>query len=146
MLCIVSNAQITGWADFCWVSTFHVITPLLHLASRYRSHSGFAPAILECKWERECSYFCHFPGSAPSLSFWPLHHDLCVSDPFATCSVLTEKHSDRTLSSFPPSHPASQAASTLEEMGRKEEEDCGSWKKQTTNIRKTFIFMEVLGS
>lgn len=34
-------------------------------------------------------------------------------------------------------------------MGRKEEEDeddCGSWKKQTTNIRKTFIFMEVLGS
>uniref|UniRef100_A0A8C6QFS8 Calcium/calmodulin-dependent protein kinase I gamma n=1 Tax=Nannospalax galili TaxID=1026970 RepID=A0A8C6QFS8_NANGA len=31
-------------------------------------------------------------------------------------------------------------------MGRKEEEDCSSWKKQTTNIRKTFIFMEVLGS
>ncbi|KAM7336745.1 hypothetical protein ACRRTK_005238 [Alexandromys fortis] len=44
---------------------------------------------------------------------------------------------------------ASQAASTLEGMGQKEEEeddDCGSWKKQTTNIRKTFIFMEVLGS
>ncbi|XP_051004127.1 calcium/calmodulin-dependent protein kinase type 1G [Acomys russatus] len=41
---------------------------------------------------------------------------------------------------------ASQAASTLEGMGRKEEEDCSSWKKQTTNIRKTFIFMEVLGS
>ncbi|XP_077793231.1 calcium/calmodulin-dependent protein kinase type 1G isoform X2 [Macaca mulatta] len=31
-------------------------------------------------------------------------------------------------------------------MGRKEEDDCSSWKKQTTNIRKTFIFMEVLGS
>ncbi|KAF6074107.1 calcium/calmodulin dependent protein kinase IG [Phyllostomus discolor] len=31
-------------------------------------------------------------------------------------------------------------------MGRKEDEDCSSWKKQTTNIRKTFIFMEVLGS
>ncbi|XP_021098073.1 calcium/calmodulin-dependent protein kinase type 1G isoform X2 [Heterocephalus glaber] len=31
-------------------------------------------------------------------------------------------------------------------MGRKAEEDCSSWKKQTTNIRKTFIFMEVLGS
>ncbi|RMB99307.1 hypothetical protein DUI87_24040 [Hirundo rustica rustica] len=37
-------------------------------------------------------------------------------------------------------------ASTLEEMGRKEEEDSGSWKKQTSNIRKTFIFMEALGS
>ncbi|XP_003474814.1 calcium/calmodulin-dependent protein kinase type 1G isoform X2 [Cavia porcellus] len=31
-------------------------------------------------------------------------------------------------------------------MGRKEEDDCSSWKKQTTNIRKTFIFIEVLGS
>ncbi|XP_008488788.1 calcium/calmodulin-dependent protein kinase type 1G [Calypte anna] len=31
-------------------------------------------------------------------------------------------------------------------MGRKEEEDSGSWKKQTSNIRKTFIFMEALGS
>ncbi|GAB1285912.1 Calcium/calmodulin-dependent protein kinase type 1G [Apodemus speciosus] len=41
---------------------------------------------------------------------------------------------------------SSQAVSTLEDMGRKEEEDCSSWKKQTTNIRKTFIFMEVLGS
>ncbi|NXG63299.1 KCC1G kinase, partial [Hemiprocne comata] len=31
-------------------------------------------------------------------------------------------------------------------MGRKEEEDSCSWKKQTSNIRKTFIFMEALGS
>ncbi|CAN8199935.1 unnamed protein product [Coccothraustes coccothraustes] len=31
-------------------------------------------------------------------------------------------------------------------MGRKEEEGSGSWKKQTSNIRKTFIFMEALGS
>ncbi|NXO44108.1 KCC1G kinase, partial [Locustella ochotensis] len=31
-------------------------------------------------------------------------------------------------------------------MGRKEEEDSGCWKKQTSNIRKTFIFMEALGS
>ncbi|NXF30157.1 KCC1G kinase, partial [Nyctibius bracteatus] len=31
-------------------------------------------------------------------------------------------------------------------MGRKEEEDSSCWKKQTTNIRKTFIFMEALGS
>ncbi|XP_051494894.1 calcium/calmodulin-dependent protein kinase type 1G [Apus apus] len=31
-------------------------------------------------------------------------------------------------------------------MGRKEEEDSSSWKKQTSNIRKTFIFMEALGS
>ncbi|NXR73992.1 KCC1G kinase, partial [Pycnonotus jocosus] len=31
-------------------------------------------------------------------------------------------------------------------MGRKEEEESGSWKKQTSNIRKTFIFMEALGS
>ncbi|NXW44302.1 KCC1G kinase, partial [Nyctiprogne leucopyga] len=30
-------------------------------------------------------------------------------------------------------------------MGRKEEDD-SNWKKQTTNIRKTFIFMESLGS
>lgn len=146
MLCTVTNAQITGWADFCWVSTFNVITSLLHLASRYRTVTPWILAILECKWERECSYFCHFPGSAPSLSFWTLHHDLGVSDPLATCSVLYEKQSDRTLSSFPLSHQATQAASTLEDMGRKEEEDCGSWKKQTTNIRKTFIFMEVLGS
>ncbi|NXX20938.1 KCC1G kinase, partial [Podargus strigoides] len=31
-------------------------------------------------------------------------------------------------------------------MGRKEEDDGSSWKKQTSNIRKTFIFMEALGS
>ncbi|NWI48269.1 KCC1G kinase, partial [Picathartes gymnocephalus] len=31
-------------------------------------------------------------------------------------------------------------------MGRKEEEDSSSWKKQTSNIRKTFVFMEALGS
>ncbi|NXB91672.1 KCC1G kinase, partial [Vidua chalybeata] len=31
-------------------------------------------------------------------------------------------------------------------MGRKEEDGSGSWKKQTSNIRKTFIFMEALGS
>ncbi|XP_044123428.1 calcium/calmodulin-dependent protein kinase type 1G isoform X2 [Neovison vison] len=41
---------------------------------------------------------------------------------------------------------ASPKASTLEAMGRKEDDDGSSWKKQTTNIRKTFIFMEVLGS
>lgn len=47
--------------------------------------------------------------------------------------------------SFPPCLKASPAASALEAMGRKEDDDLGSWK-QTTNIRKTFIFMEVLGS
>ncbi|NWH86115.1 KCC1G kinase, partial [Aegithalos caudatus] len=31
-------------------------------------------------------------------------------------------------------------------MGRKEEEGSACWKKQTSNIRKTFIFMEALGS
>ncbi|XP_009670470.2 calcium/calmodulin-dependent protein kinase type 1G isoform X2 [Struthio camelus] len=31
-------------------------------------------------------------------------------------------------------------------MGRKEEDDSSSWKKQTSNIRKNFIFMEALGS
>ncbi|XP_069489375.1 calcium/calmodulin-dependent protein kinase type 1G isoform X2 [Ambystoma mexicanum] len=31
-------------------------------------------------------------------------------------------------------------------MGRKEEEDGSAWKKQTNNIRDTFVFMEVLGS
>ncbi|KAG8504397.1 Calcium/calmodulin-dependent protein kinase type 1G [Galemys pyrenaicus] len=41
---------------------------------------------------------------------------------------------------------ASPDAPTAEAMGRKEELGCSSWRKQTTNIRKTFIFMEVLGS
>jgi len=49
------------------------------------------------------------------------------------------------LSSLPLS-AAAFPASTLEEMGRKEEDDSSSWKKQTSNIRKTFIFMEALGS
>ncbi|NXD12027.1 KCC1G kinase, partial [Nothocercus nigrocapillus] len=31
-------------------------------------------------------------------------------------------------------------------MGRKEDDDSSSWKKQTSNIRKNFIFMEALGS
>ncbi|XP_053561307.1 caM kinase-like vesicle-associated protein [Bombina bombina] len=31
-------------------------------------------------------------------------------------------------------------------MGRKDEEDGCAWKKQTNNIRDTFVFMEVLGS
>ncbi|NWX42989.1 KCC1G kinase, partial [Steatornis caripensis] len=31
-------------------------------------------------------------------------------------------------------------------MGRMEEDESSSWKKQTSNIRKTFIFMEALGS
>ncbi|XP_053102822.1 calcium/calmodulin-dependent protein kinase type 1G isoform X3 [Hemicordylus capensis] len=31
-------------------------------------------------------------------------------------------------------------------MGHKQEEEGSSWKKQTNNIRKTFIFMEALGS
>ncbi|XP_060628825.2 calcium/calmodulin-dependent protein kinase type 1G isoform X1 [Anolis sagrei] len=34
----------------------------------------------------------------------------------------------------------------LEKMGHKQEEGVNPWKKQTTNIRKTFIFMEALGS
>ncbi|XP_062975532.1 calcium/calmodulin-dependent protein kinase type 1G [Elgaria multicarinata webbii] len=40
------------------------------------------------------------------------------------------------------------SATTLEKMGRNQEEveEGGSWKKQTSNIRKTFIFMEALGS
>jgi hypothetical protein len=63
---------------------------------------------------------------------------------------LFEQLFDQTLSFFSssisPSNKASLEASTLEAMGRKEEDDCSSWKKQTTNIRKTFIFMEVLGS
>ncbi|RLV64424.1 hypothetical protein DV515_00017507, partial [Chloebia gouldiae] len=46
----------------------------------------------------------------------------------------------------PPGPGQLLPASTLEEMGRKEEDGSGSWKKQTSNIRKTFIFMEALGS
>ncbi|XP_042321347.1 calcium/calmodulin-dependent protein kinase type 1G isoform X2 [Sceloporus undulatus] len=38
------------------------------------------------------------------------------------------------------------SASALEKKGHKQEEESNSWKKQTTNIRKTFIFMEALGS
>lgn len=105
-------------------------------------------AVLEGQWENAL-IFDVFPGSVPSLSFWPLRRHLGVLDSLATCSVLFEKRFDQALSCFPASHKASQAASALEGMGRKEEEDeddCGSWKKQTTNIRKTFIFMEVLGS
>lgn len=121
-------------------------TLLFHLASRHRAVTWWICSSNFRMHVGDCSYFCHFPGSAPSRSFWPLHHNLGVSDPSATCSVFYKKHSDRTLSFSPPSREASQAASTLEDMGRKEEEDCSSWKKQTTNIRKTFIFMEVLGS
>lgn len=37
--------------------------------------------------------------------------------------------------------------STIDKMGHKEEEEDGCiWKKQTNNIRDTFVFMEVLGS
>ncbi|XP_008983859.1 calcium/calmodulin-dependent protein kinase type 1G isoform X1 [Callithrix jacchus] len=56
------------------------------------------------------------------------------------------KISEKGQESQADSALASSEASTLEAMGRKEEDDCSSWKKQTTNIRKTFIFMEVLGS
>ncbi|XP_070353235.1 calcium/calmodulin-dependent protein kinase type 1G isoform X3 [Equus asinus] len=56
------------------------------------------------------------------------------------------KTSEKAQESQAGSVLASPEASTLEAMGRKEEDDCSSWKKQTTNIRKTFIFMEVLGS
>ncbi|KAL7985359.1 hypothetical protein Chor_003929, partial [Crotalus horridus] len=38
------------------------------------------------------------------------------------------------------------SAVTLEKMGCKQEDDGTSWKKPTANIRKTFIFMEALGS
>ncbi|KAM9320216.1 calcium/calmodulin-dependent protein kinase type 1G [Gastrophryne carolinensis] len=42
--------------------------------------------------------------------------------------------------------PVEFMVSTIDKMGRKEEEDGCFWKKQTNNIRDTFIFMEVLGS
>uniref|UniRef100_A0A8C5MDG0 Calcium/calmodulin dependent protein kinase IG n=1 Tax=Leptobrachium leishanense TaxID=445787 RepID=A0A8C5MDG0_9ANUR len=42
--------------------------------------------------------------------------------------------------------PVEFTVSTLAKIGRKEEEDGCFWKKQTNNIRDTFIFMEVLGS
>lgn len=140
VLCTVTSAHR-------FLLGFHLpSTPLFHLPSRHRAVTQWICSSNFRMQVGECSYFCHFSGSTPRLSFWPLHHDLGVSDSFATCSVFFEKHSDQTLSFSPPPHEASQAASTLEDMGRKEEEDCSSWKKQTTNIRKTFIFMEVLGS
>ena len=64
---------------------------------------------------------------------------------FAAEWVLAMPAPTAALSSLPLS-PAAFPASTLEEMGRKEEDDSSSWKKQTSNIRKTFIFMEALGS
>ncbi|MEE6493443.1 hypothetical protein FKM82_016835 [Ascaphus truei] len=42
--------------------------------------------------------------------------------------------------------PVEFTVSTLDKMGCKEEEDSCAWKKQTNNIRDTFVFMEVLGS
>ncbi|XP_069612402.1 probable myosin light chain kinase DDB_G0271550 [Ranitomeya imitator] len=42
--------------------------------------------------------------------------------------------------------PVEFAVSTIEKMSRKEEENACIWKKQTNNIRETFVFMEVLGS
>uniref|UniRef100_A0A8D1NJL1 calcium/calmodulin-dependent protein kinase n=1 Tax=Sus scrofa TaxID=9823 RepID=A0A8D1NJL1_PIG len=60
--------------------------------------------------------------------------------------VRRRKISEKGRGSQAGSVLAPLEASTLEAMGRKEDEDCSSWKKQTTNIRKTFIFMEVLGS
>ncbi|XP_063307022.1 calcium/calmodulin-dependent protein kinase type 1G [Pelobates fuscus] len=42
--------------------------------------------------------------------------------------------------------PVEFTVSTLAKMGRKEEEEGCIWKKQTNNIRDTFVFMEVLGS
>ncbi|XP_069800550.1 calcium/calmodulin-dependent protein kinase type 1G isoform X2 [Dendropsophus ebraccatus] len=42
--------------------------------------------------------------------------------------------------------PVEFAVSTIDKMSRKEEENSCIWKKQTNNIRETFVFMEVLGS
>ncbi|CAI9623071.1 unnamed protein product [Staurois parvus] len=43
--------------------------------------------------------------------------------------------------------PVEFTVSTIDKMGHKEEvEDSCIWKKQTNNIRDTFVFMEVLGS
>ncbi|KAM4699328.1 calcium/calmodulin-dependent protein kinase type 1G isoform 1-T2 [Discoglossus pictus] len=42
--------------------------------------------------------------------------------------------------------PVEFTVSTLDKMGRKEEEEGCIWKKQTNNIRDNFVFMEVLGS
>ncbi|XP_077337285.1 uncharacterized protein LOC143982448 [Lithobates pipiens] len=43
--------------------------------------------------------------------------------------------------------PVEFTVSTIDKMGHKEEEEDGCiWKKQTNNIRDTFVFMEVLGS
>ncbi|XP_075709794.1 uncharacterized protein LOC142743184 [Rhinoderma darwinii] len=42
--------------------------------------------------------------------------------------------------------PVEFTVSTIDKMSRKEEENACIWKKQTNNIRETFVFMEVLGS
>ncbi|XP_063811401.1 calcium/calmodulin-dependent protein kinase type 1G [Pseudophryne corroboree] len=42
--------------------------------------------------------------------------------------------------------PVEFTVSSIDKMGRKAEEDGCIWKKQTNNIRDTFVFMEVLGS
>ncbi|KAM5181079.1 calcium/calmodulin-dependent protein kinase type 1G [Mantella aurantiaca] len=42
--------------------------------------------------------------------------------------------------------PVEFTVSTIDKMVHKEEEDACIWKKQTNNIRDTFVFMEVLGS
>ncbi|OCT94288.1 calcium/calmodulin-dependent protein kinase type 1G [Xenopus laevis] len=42
--------------------------------------------------------------------------------------------------------PVEFTVSALDKSGHKKEEDGSIWKKQTNNIRETFVFMEVLGS
>ncbi|KAM3934426.1 uncharacterized protein RB166_001924 isoform 1-T2 [Leptodactylus fuscus] len=42
--------------------------------------------------------------------------------------------------------PVEFTVSTIDKMSHKEEENVCIWKKQTNNIRETFVFMEVLGS
>ncbi|XP_044141938.1 calcium/calmodulin-dependent protein kinase type 1G [Bufo gargarizans] len=42
--------------------------------------------------------------------------------------------------------PVEFTVSTIDKMSCKEEENACIWKKQTNNIRDTFVFMEVLGS
>lgn len=47
----VSCAPLLVHTDFCWVSTFHLHPCFTSQADTEQSLSGFALAILECKWE-----------------------------------------------------------------------------------------------
>ncbi|XP_010722460.2 calcium/calmodulin-dependent protein kinase type 1G [Meleagris gallopavo] len=124
----------------------------LHPAPRTRYHGCDARRRVHTCTPTSCLFSCQLTpckcclatGTAePSLLLpQPLPAATSSPNPPQSCGAERQRQGP---TGFVPADLASPA-STLEEMGRKEEDDSSSWKKQTSNIRKTFIFMEALGS